>query len=277
MKLFASITSVIAFVTVIATGSPAQAETRLVLQSTTSTQNTGLFDVLLPAYYRWTKYKDVRIDVVAVGTGKAIENARRGDADILLVHDREKEDAFIAEGFGVNRHNLMYNDFIVVGPPADPAKVKAARSAADAFARMAKAGVGFVSRGDESGTHAREKKLWKAAGVDTAELKGYMSVGQAMEAALRIADEKDAYVLSDRATYRTMKDVGMKFITLLYAGDPALYNQYGVMAVNPAKHPKVHYKEAMDFINFVTGPDGQKVIGNFKDKAGNSLFVPNAK
>lgn len=277
MKLFTGIAAVIALIAVLTTGSPAQAETRLILQSTTSTQNTGLFDVLLPAYYKWTKFKGVKIDVVAVGTGKAIENARRGDADILLVHDREKEDAFIADGFGVNRHDLMYNDFIVVGPPSDPARVKAAKSAADAFSRMAKAGVPFVSRGDESGTHAKEKKLWKAAGVDVAKLKGYMSTGLPMEDVLRMSDEKGSYTLSDRATYRTMKDSGMKAITLLYAGDPAMFNQYGVMAVNPAKYPAVHYKEAMDFINFVTGKDGQKVIGSFKDKAGNTLFVPNAK
>ncbi|MBI5696327.1 MAG: substrate-binding domain-containing protein [Nitrospirae bacterium] len=277
MKLFASVASVIAFVAVVATGSPAHAGTRLIMQSTTSTQNTGLFDVLLPAYYKWTKLKDVNIDVVAVGTGKAIENARRGDADILLVHDREKEDAFIADGFGVNRHDLMYNDFIVVGPASDPAKVKAAKTASDAFARMAKAGVQFVSRGDESGTHAKEKKLWKAAGVDVAKLKGYLSVGQGMEDTLRITVEKGAYTLSDRATYQSMRDHGLKGVTLLFEGDKAMFNQYGIMAVNPAKHPAVHYKEAMDFINFVTGPDGQKVIGNFRDKAGNSLFVPNAK
>jgi len=254
----------------------ANAETRVILASTTSTQNTGLFDVLLPAYYNWTKLKDVRIDVVAVGTGKAIETAKRGDADLLLVHDREKEDAFIAEGYGVNRLDVMYNDFVVVGPSSDPAKVKDATSAADAFKRMASAAVPFVSRGDESGTHAREKKIWKAAGVDNASLKGYLSVGQGMEAALRITDEKGAYTLSDRATYRTMKD-SLKGITMLYEGDPALFNQYGTIAVNPEKFPHVRYKEAMDFISFITGSAGQKVIGDFKDRHGNTLFVPNAK
>jgi tungstate transport system substrate-binding protein len=256
--------------------SPAMAETRVVLASTTSTQNTGLFDVLLPAYYNWTKMKDVKIDVVAVGTGKAIEIARRGDADILLVHDREKEDAFIKDGYGMDRKDVMFNDFIVVGPPADPAKAKSAKDAADAFKMLAASGVSFVSRGDESGTHAREKKLWKAACVDTALLKGYMSVGQSMEAALRITDEKGAYTLSDRATYLSMKD-SLKHVGLLYAGDPALFNQYGVMAVNPAKFPHVHYGIAKDFIEFITGPVGQSVIGGFKDKAGNVLFTPNAK
>jgi tungstate transport system substrate-binding protein len=254
----------------------ARAETRLVLASTTSTQNTGLFDVLIPAYYKWTKLKDVRIDVVAVGTGKAIEIARRGDADLLLVHDREKEDAFIADGYGVDRRDVMYNDFIIVGPPADPAKVKSAKGAADAFKMIAASGHVFVSRGDESGTHAREKKMWKADKVDMKGLKNYLSVGQGMEEALRIADEKQAYALCDRSTYLSQKGT-LKGVTLLYEGDPALFNQYGTIAVNPAKFPNTHYKEALDFINYITGPDGQAVIGGFKDKAGHVLFNPNAK
>ncbi|MGA2193614.1 MAG: substrate-binding domain-containing protein [Nitrospirota bacterium] len=253
----------------------ARADTRLVLASTTSTENTGLFKVLLPAYYNWTKLKGIRIDVVAVGTGKAIEIGRRGDADILLVHDREKEDAFIKDGFGVNRRNVMYNDFVVVGPVSDPAGIKSASGAADAFRKMAAAKALFVSRGDESGTHAMEKRLWKAAGMDPVKLQNYFSVGQGMEETLRIADEKGAYTLSDRATYRTTKD-SLKFITLLYEGDPGLFNQYGVMAVNPAKFPNVHYNEAMDFIGFVTGPAGQKAIGDFKDRHGNTLFIPDA-
>jgi tungstate transport system substrate-binding protein len=252
------------------------AETRVILASTTSTQNTGLFDVLIPAYYKWTKLKDVKIDVVAVGTGKAIEIARRGDADILLVHDKEKEDAFVAEGFGVDRHLVMFNDFVVMGPESDPAGAREAATASAAFKKMSDAGIVFVSRGDESGTHAREKKMWKAAGVDIKGLKGYLSVGQSMEAALRITDEKGAYTLSDRATWLAMKDT-LKNIELLYAGDPALYNQYSVMAVNPAKFPSAHYREAKDFISYITGPDGQKLIGGFKDKYGNVLFNPNAK
>lgn len=252
------------------------AETRVILASTTSTQNTGLFNVLIPAYYKWTKLKDVKVDVVAVGTGKAIEIARRGDADILLVHDKEKEDAFVADGFGVDRHLVMFNDFVVMGPASDPAGVRKAASAAAAFKKMSDAGATFVSRGDESGTHAREKKMWKAAGVDMKGLKNYLSVGQSMEAALRITDEKGAYTLSDRATWLAMKD-SLKNIELLYAGDPDLYNQYSVMAVNPAKFPHAHYNEAVDFIKYITGPDGQKLIGGFKDKYGNILFNPNAK
>jgi len=252
------------------------AETRVILSSTTSTQNTGLFDVLIPAYYKSTKLKDVKIDVVAVGTGKAIEIAKRGDADILLVHDKEKEDKFMAEGFGIDRHLVMYNDFVVMGPASDPAGVRKAASALAAFKNMSDAGVMFVSRGDESGTDAREKKMWKAAGVDIKSLKNYLSVGQSMEAVLRITDEKGAYTLSDRATWLSMKD-SLKNIELLYAGDPALYNQYSVMAVNPKKFPHVHYNVALDFIKYVTGPDGQKLIGGFKDKYGHVLFNPNAK
>ncbi len=254
----------------------AQAETHVILASTTSTQDTGLFDVLIPAYYNWTKLKGVKIDVVAVGTGRAIETAKRGDADLLLVHDREKEDAFIKDGYGVGRRDVMYNDFIVVGPSDDPEKIKHSLSASAAFKGIAASGALFVSRGDESGTHAREKKMWKAAGVDVSSVMHYLSVGQGMEATLRITDEKGAYTLSDRATYRTMKD-SLKYVTLLYEGDPVLLNQYGTMAVNPKKFPRTHYKEAMDFIEFITGPAGQQVIGSFKDKYGNTLFVPNAK
>ena len=271
VTLFAGLTMLLSFAVTGFAGT-----TRVILASTTSTQNTGLFDVLLPAYYNWTKLKDVRIDVVAVGTGKAIETAKRGDADLLLVHDREKEDAFMAEGYGVDHREVMYNDFVVVGPASDPAGVKGASSAADAFRKLAASGAQFVSRGDESGTHAREKKMWKAAEVDIKNLKAYLFVGQSMEAALRITDEKGAYTLADRATYLAMKDT-LKNLALLYAGDQALYNQYSVMAVNPVKFPGAHYREARDFISYITGPDGQKLIGGFKDKYGNVLFNPNAK
>jgi tungstate transport system substrate-binding protein len=253
---------------------PAAADTNIVLASTTSTENTGLFKVLIPAYYKWTKLKDVRIHVVAVGTGKAIEIATRGDADLLLVHDRVKEDAFVKAGYGVDRRNVMYNDFIITGPKDDPAGIKSAKSAADAFRKIVASGAVFVSRGDESGTEAREKLLWKAAGIPVP-VKNYLSVGQGMEETLRIADEKQAYTLSDRSTYRTLLD-RLKYTTLLYQGDPGLFNQYGTIAVNPKKFPHTHYKEAEDFMNFITGPDGQKVIGNYEDKTGTKLFHPDA-
>ncbi len=253
----------------------AGAGTRLILASTTSTQNSGLFNVLIPAYYHWTKLKDVRIDVVALGTGKAIATAQRGDADLLLVHDKDKEMKFLHAGYGIDRRDVMYNDFVIIGPPDDPAKVKSAKSAADAFRRIAASGAVFVSRGDQSGTNARELKMWKAADVDASKLGHYLSIGQGMGATLKMADEKAAYTLSDRGTYLAFKD-GLKGVTMLYSGDPALFNQYGTMPVNPARFPSAHYKEAMDFINFITGPAGQKVIGDYKDRHGNRLFVPDA-
>lgn len=250
-------------------------ETRVVLASTTSTENTGLFGVLLPAYYGWTSHKDVRIDVVAVGTGKALEIAGRGDADILLVHDKDREEKFIAEGHGVKRYEVMYNDFLILGPHDDPAGVSDATNAVLAFILMSEKDAPFVSRGDDSGTHSREKKLWKFAGVDVGKLGNYYSVGQGMEATLRIADEKAAYTLTDRATFNTVRD-GLKSIGPMFQGDPLLFNQYAVIAVNPEKHPHVRLDIAEDFIDFVTGPEGQKVIGGFRDGSGRTLFVPNA-
>jgi len=272
-KIFALVTAALLSAAVFSPA--ARAETRVALASTTSTQNTGLFDVLLPAYYAWTTHKDVKIDVVAVGTGKAIEIAKRGDADILLVHDKEKEEKFVAEGWGVKRHEVMYNDFVVAGPSRDPAKVSAAKGAVEAFRLIAAKGAPFVSRGDESGTHAKEKKLWAGAGVDVKGLKGYYAVGQGMEETLRIADEKSAYTISDRATYNTSRP-GLKDMAIAYQGDPVLFNQYSVIAVNPVKYPHVHHDIAQDFIEFITGPEGQKVIGAFKDGSGGALFVPNA-
>ncbi len=255
---------------------PAFAETRVVIASTTSAQATGMYDVILPAYYKWTKRKDVRLDVVAVGTGQAIKIAKRGDADILFVHDKDKEMEFIKEGYGVGRHDVMYNDFVVVGPPADPAKIKGAKTAAEAFKRILGSGALFISRGDESGTNSRELKIWKAAGVNPAGKSNYLSIGQGMGPALRMTDEKAAYTLSDRGTYRKLKPE-LKGTEVLFQGDASLRNQYGVMAVNPRKYPKVHYRVALDFIKFVTSPEGQKIIGGMKDKAGNPLFVPDAK
>jgi len=247
----------------------------VVLASTTSPQNTGLLAALIPAYYKWTALKEVRVDVVAVGTGAALEIARRGDADVLLVHDPEAEDAFVAEGYGLDHQEVMYNDFVILGPSADPAGIKKADSAIKAFKAVAGSDSPFVSRGDESGTHDREKKLWKLAGVDVKQLKEFITLGQGMVDALKTADRLGAYIMSDRGTYLSSKD-HLRHIVLLFEGDPALNNQYSVMAVNPAKHPHVRYREAQDFIEFVTGPVGQKLIGDFRDKLGNVLFSPNA-
>ena len=258
------------------TTSASHTNRHIVLASTTSPQNTGLLDALISGYYRWTKLKDIKVDVVAVGTGAALEIARRGDADMLLVHDPEEEAVFVAEGYGLDRREVMYNDFVILGPSADPAGLKNAGSAAKAFKKISGSGAAFVSRGDESGTHDREKKIWKSAGVDVKHMKEFITVGQGMVSALKMADKLGAYILSDRGTYLTVKD-SLKKITLLYEGDPVLNNQYSVMALNPAKHPHALYKEANDFIGFLTGPEGQKLIGGFKDKHGNVLFYPNAK
>jgi len=249
--------------------------THIVLASTTSPQNSGLLTVLIPEYYKWTALKEVKIDVVAVGTGAALEIARRGDADILLVHDPEAEDTFVAEGYGLGRQEVMYNDFVILGPSTDPAGIKKADSAISAFKAVAGMDAPFVSRGDESGTHDREKKLWKLAGVDVKQMKGFITAGQGMVDTLKTADKLRAYIMSDRGTYLSLKD-HLRHIVLLFEGDPALNNQYSVMAVNPAKHPHVRYREARDFIEFVTGPVGQKLIRDFTDKLGNVLFNPNA-
>jgi tungstate transport system substrate-binding protein len=249
--------------------------THIVLASTTSPQNTGLLDILIQEYYKQREL-DARIDVVSVGTGAALDIARRGDADLLLVHDPEMEKAFVAEGYGIDRREVMYNDFVILGPSADPAGIKKAGSAVKAFKMITGSGAAFVSRGDESGTHDREKKFWKSARVDIKQMKDFITTGKGMVDTLKMADKFNAYVLSDRGTYLSKKD-SLKNITLLFDGDPALNNQYSVMAVNPAKYPHVRYDEAMDFIEFINGPLGQKLIGGFRDAHGNMLFHPNAR
>ncbi len=247
--------------------------THVVLASTTSPKDTGLLDELIEAYYRWTKM-ETRIDVVAVGTGAAMEIAKLGDADMLLTHDTESENQFLEEGYGVDRYEVMYNDFIIVGPKEDPVRVMNAGSALDAFRRIFVNTAAFVSRGDQSGTHMREKKLWREAGEDPRRMKKYVTTGGGMEAALREADAFSAYTLCDTGTYLKFKDELLN-VTQLFSGDPNLCNQYSVMAVNPARYPNAHYDEALDFIRFVTGEEGQRVIGGFKDRYGNVLFMPN--
>ena len=252
---------------------PAGAADKITCASTTSTQNSGLFDVLLPAFKKAT---GIDVAVVAVGTGQAIEMARRGDADVLFVHDPDKEATFVADGFGVARKPVMYNDFIIVGPPADMAKIKGLKDATEAFKKMAAAGIHFVSRGDKSGTHAMEQKIWKKAGVDPTGKPAYLEAGQGMESTLRMASEKQFYTLTDRGTWLAVKDKDKLASEIMVAGDPVLFNQYGVIVVNPAKHAHVKVKEATAFADWLTSPAGQKVIGDFKDKNGNQLFTPNA-
>ncbi len=250
------------------------AETRIRCASTTSTQNSGLFDYLLPIFENKT---GIKVDVVAVGTGAAIEIGKRGDADVVLVHAKELELKAVQEGAFVNRRDLVYNDFVIIGPTNDPLKIKGMTSAVDAFKKIAASGALFVSRGDKSGTHTKELAIWKTVGLDPKGRKWYLEVGQGMEKTQRIANEKRAYTLTDRGTWLATKDKDRLDMMVVLEGDPVLFNQYGVMAVNPEKYQQVKYKEAMQFVDWLISPEGQKAIGDFKDKHGNQLFIPNAK
>ncbi|MCG2773626.1 MAG: extracellular solute-binding protein [Desulfobacterales bacterium] len=248
------------------------AETRIKCASTTSTQNSGLFDYLLPIFEKKT---GIKVDVVAVGTGAAIEIGKRGDADVVMVHAKQQELKAVEAGAFVNRHDLMYNDFVIIGPANDPLKIKGMKTAADAFKKISGQKAEFVSRGDKSGTNTKELALWKTAGIDPKGQKWYLEVGQGMEKTQRIANEKRAFTLTDRGTWLATKDK-LEMVVVL-EGDPVLFNQYGVMAVHPGKHKQVKYKEAMAFVDWLISPEGQKAIGDFKDKSGNQLFTPNAK
>jgi tungstate transport system substrate-binding protein len=250
------------------------AETRIRCASTTSTQNSGLFDYILPIFEKKT---GIKIDVVAVGTGAALEIGKRGDADFVFVHAKELELKAVEEGYFVNRHDVMYNDFVIIGPDNDPAKIKGIKSAADAFRKIAESGQSFVSRGDNSGTHTKELSIWKKAGIDPKGQRWYLEVGQGMEKTQRIANEKRAYTLTDRGTWLATKDKDTLEMMIVLEGDPVLFNQYGVMAVNPANREHVKYKESMEFINWLISKEGQQAIASFKDKHGNQLFIPNAK
>jgi tungstate transport system substrate-binding protein len=251
------------------------AETRIKCASTTSTQNSGLFDYLLPIFEKKT---GIKVDVVAVGTGASIEIGKRGDADVVMVHAKELELKAVKEGWFKDRHDLMYNDFVIIGPGDDPLKIKGMKSAVEAFKKIGTQDkVPFVSRGDKSGTHTMELGIWKKAGLELKGQKWYLEVGQGMEKTQRIANEKKAYTLTDRGTWLATKDKDKLEMVVVLEGDPILFNQYGVMAVNPEKHKQVKYKEAMQFVDWLISSEGQQAIGAFKDKHGNQLFVPNAK
>jgi tungstate transport system substrate-binding protein len=256
------------------TAGNAAAATRIKCASTTSTQNSGLFDYLLPQFEKQT---GIQVDVVAVGTGAAIEIGKRGDADVVFVHAEPLELKAVQEGYFVNRHDVMYNDFVIVGPPNDPGKLKGLKSAAEALKKIAESKSTFISRGDKSGTNIKELAIWKVAGIDPKGQKWYLEAGQGMGKTLRVASEKRAYTLTDRGTWLAIKDKDKLELALLLEGDPPLFNQYGVMAVNPAKHKGVKYKEAMEFVNWLISPDGQQTIASYKDKHGNKLFIPDAK
>ena len=246
---------------------------RIRMASTTSTQNSGLFDVLIPAFQRSVNGR-IQVDVIAVGTGQALALGRRGDVDLVFVHAREAELRFVEEGYGVGRQEVMYNDFVLLGPVRDPARVAGLRDAAAALQRIAAARAPFVSRGDDSGTHKKEMALWRKARLQPRGQPWYLEAGQGMAATLRIASEKQAYTLSDRGTWLAVKAKRPLGLKLLVEGDPALHNPYGIMAVNPKRFPHVNYREAMAFIRWIVSPEGQRVIADFKDAQGNTLFHP---
>jgi len=254
-----------------ATAAQAQDKT-IVMASTTSTEQSGLFAHLLPDF-RSASGIDVR--VVALGTGQALDMGRRGDADVLFVHDQAAEEKFVADGFGLPRRPVMYNDFVVVGPKADPAGVKG-RDVVEAMRKFAAGHAEFVSRGDKSGTHAAELRYWKAAGIDAPEGKvaGYKACGCGMGPALNIAASSNAYVLADRGTWLSFKNRGD--LVVLVEGDRRLFNQYGVIVVNPARHPHVKKDLAQAFADWVVSPQGQTSIAAYKI-GGEQLFFPNAR
>jgi tungstate transport system substrate-binding protein len=250
------------------------AQTRIRCAGTTSTQNSGFFDYILPLFEKKT---GIKVDVLAVGTGAAIEIGKRGDADVVLVHAQEQELQAVAAGFFVSRHDVMFNDFVIIGPADDPININNVKLAKEAFRRIAKQGYAFVSRGDKSGTHVKELAIWKMAEIDPQGRKWYLQTGQGQEKTQRVANEKRAYALTDRGTWLATKDKDKLEMAVVLEGDPVLFNQYGVMAVNPGKYQNVKSKEALVFINWLISPEGQEAIASYKDKHGNKLFVPNAK
>lgn len=250
-------------------GPPAAGQERLRMSTTTSTENSGLLRVLLLPF---EKECGCAVDVIAVGTGKALKLGEAGDVDVVFVHARALEDRFVAQGYGVDRRDVMYNDFVILGPSSDPAGITSAGSAPEAFRRIAAAKAPFISRGDESGTHQKEKELWRSAGI--APRGGwYLEAGQGMGEVITMATEKGGYTLADRGTYIAYKK--NTDLVILHQGDPELRNPYGVIAVNPARHPAAKYGLARKFIEFVTGEEGQRIIAEYRID-GDPLFFPGA-
>jgi tungstate transport system substrate-binding protein len=246
--------------------------TFIVVASTTSTEQSGLFRHLLPAF---TKETGIEVRVVALGTGQALDTARRGDADVVLVHDLAAERKFVDEGFATKRQDVMYNDFVIVGPASDPAKLGGLKDASEAFRRIAAAQAPFVSRGDRSGTHAAELRFWKDAGVELDRARGpwYRETGSGMGPALNTASGMNAYVLTDRGTWLSFRNRGE--LKVLVEGDRRLFNPYGVMLVNPARHPHVKAQAGQRFVDWLVSPAGQKAIADFRID-GEQLFFPSA-
>ncbi len=252
---------------------PASAQDKsIVVASTTSTQDSGLFEYLLPLF---TKKTGIAVKVVAQGTGQALDTGRRGDADVVFVHAKSAEEQFLAEGEGVKRFPVMYNDFVLIGPKSDPAGLKGIKDVAKAFQTIKDKKADFISRGDRSGTNIAELKLWKDAGIDIEKDKGpwYKAIGQGMGAALNTAGASNAYVLSDRGTWINFKNKGD--LAIVVEGDKRMFNQYGVMLVSPEKHPNVKKELGQQFIDYLVSPEGQKDIANYKIN-GEQLFYPNA-
>ena len=257
----------------IAAAMPALAQDKsIVVASTTSTQDSGLFEYLLPLVKAKT---GITVKVISQGTGQALDTGRRGDADVVFVHAKSAEEKFLAEGQGVKRYPVMYNDFVLIGPKSDPAGIKGMKDVGKALAAIMDKKADFISRGDKSGTHVAELALWKASGIDIETAKGpwYKSIGQGMGAALNTAGAGNAYVLSDRGTWIHYKNKDQ--LAVLVEGDKRMFNQYGVMLVNPDKHPTVKKDLGQAFIDYLISPEGQKAIANYKIN-GEQLFYPNA-
>ena len=244
----------------------------IVVASTTSTQDSGLFGHILPLFKART---GIDVKVVAQGTGQALDTGRRGDADVVFVHAKAAEEKFLAEGFGIRRYPVMYNDFVLIGPNSDPAGIKGSKDIVAALEALSEKRLPFISRGDRSGTHLAELDLWKLAGIDLAKDKRpwYKEIGQGMGAALNIASASNAYVLSDRGTWLSFRNRGE--LVIVVEGDKRLFNQYGVMLVNPQKHPSVKKELGQQFINWLVSSEGQKAIADYKIN-GQQLFYPNA-
>jgi tungstate transport system substrate-binding protein len=270
VKLFATLSPIASGIAALIFAAPLAAQAQsIVVASTTSTEQSGLFAYLLPEF---KKTSGLEVKVVALGTGQALDMGRRGDADVLFVHDQVAEEKIVAEGFAVKRYPVMYNDFVLIGPAADPAKTKG-KDIVEALKKLSAANTSFISRGDKSGTHAAELRFWKMAALADSKGTGYKECGCGMGPALNIASSSGAYVLADRGTWLNFKNRGD--LAVLVEGDNRLFNQYGVMLVNPAKHPHVKAADGQKFVDWVVSGPGQAVIASYKI-GGEQLFFPNA-
>lgn len=271
--MYKKIILLILFTTVLSTAVHA-AET-IKCASTTSTLNSGLLDYLLPIFKKDT---GIEVQITAVTNSAALELGKQGKVDVVLVHDRDLEKLLVDEGYFIDREEIMYNDFVILGPTSDPAGLKQTTVPLDAFKKIRDAKAGFISRGDNSGINMRENRIWATTGaMPTRADSWYFAANQNMAQSIRIAEEKQAYTLSDRATWLNSKDAKNPNFSIMVEGDPTLHNQYGVMIVNPKSHKGVNYQSAMNFVIWLTSPAGQDAIGAFRDKAGNALFTPNAR